>query len=524
METQPTPRFTAGRLVLEKNSRVDLFHSREPNRAMTLLSSMIRFASSCLISFFVIGQIPVWAAKMQTMADLYGKEATYFNKNVERLQEQAWSLYLKAEYTAAAQALDEAAKLLEEDSGTHPRDRANLYVIIGEGGLILGHYAAAKHKFTDVISIARTDPSVGDVVLARCLKDLAAVSLVEERVADADDHISESFRILQRAGLTNSPSYALSLQARALLLMATGRYEDALSNFKWSSRIAEDAFGLTNYISGVNWSFRGVALFKQGDYANALPACQRGVELLQNCLAPDHLVVGQSLSYLALVYQSLGRHDLAFPLLLRNHSLLVKGLGFDHLQVAANLNIAGLAAYRAMQFAEAVKLFEDAYSIQAKVLGKENVPIALTLNNLGLAHQALEKHDKTEWCYNESLRILINTGGVEHPDVSTIMANLALLYHRQLKLEQAHRYYSRSLELALRSLGAEHPNVATGVENYPLFLMDLGSFDLGIQAYEAMFTYQRPYFVRQLLASTAGDAMDRIRRSFYSQEIFQTVS
>jgi len=215
-----------------------------------------------------------------------------------------------------------------------------------------------------------------------------------------------------------------------------GDYAEATR--QWEAALKEaQGFGAQDPRFAISLNNRAELYRAQGRYGEAEPLFKRSLAIYEKALGPEHPEVATSLNNRAELYRAQGRYGEAEPLYKRSIAIREKALGPEHPDVALSLN--NLAALYGAQghYREAEPLYKRSLAIYEKALGPEHPNVARSLNNLAALYGAQGRHGETEPLYKRSLAIWEKALGPEHPEVALSLNNLAGLYQDQGRYGEA---------------------------------------------------------------------------------------
>jgi tetratricopeptide (TPR) repeat protein len=314
-----------------------------------------------------------------------------------------------------------------------------------------------------------------------------AAAFLTRHVGENLARLPDGFRWarLSRAVLSRSPSNprneGMLASHVALLLLAQGKYAEALAEQRRALTVREKALGPSHPEVAASHSSIGFALARAGQHAEALGEHRRALEMREKVLGPTHPDVAESHSYMGNVLVKLGRYDEA----LAEHRLALtireNALGQTHPLVSTSHNNIGIALGAQGKLEEALAEYRAALAISEKTLGPEHPSIAHRYSNIGIALGELGRYEEALTAFRRALAIQERGLGRDHPDMAMSYHNIGSVLRRQGRHAQAIGELRRALSIREKVLGADHPFVASTHGELGQTFLELHSFAEAIE-------------------------------------------
>jgi tetratricopeptide (TPR) repeat protein len=337
------------------------------------------------------------------------------------------------------EALDEAARRIDQTFAAQPEVRAAVLDTIGETYRKLGRYEEAAPLLREALAIRR-----------RLHGDEHA------DVASSLDHLGR----LQQS--------AFDLDA------AEGLHREALA-------IRRRLFGNEHPLVAASLHEIGILLADRGEYEASGEILREALAMRRRTLGGEHVDIAESLGSLASLLQNVGESEEAEPLFRQALAMQERLLGSDDLMVARTQNSLGLMLQAGGAADEAEALVRQALATRRERLGPEHPDVAESLNHLSIALSAKGDFEGAETVLRELLSLNRQLLGSGHPDVARTLHNLASVLSNKGEYDKAERLYREALEISRIAFGPEHSVVGIALYNLANLLL---SQDEPLQALE----------------------------------------
>ncbi|CAM9752024.1 unnamed protein product [Ectocarpus sp. 6 AP-2014] len=293
----------------------------------------------------------------------------------------------------------------------------------------------------------------------------------------------------QRSLGLDHPDVAAALNNGVELLVALGKYADAMPLIQRSLAIREDTLGVHHPDVAASTNSYAELLKAQGRYDEAALYFERAGKIWENALGPKHPMVATALYNQAGLLETQGKYHEAEELYGQSLAIREQMLGADHPDVAVSLNNMARLLATQDRNEEAEALFERAIAVLEAALGPDHPNVAIVLiNQAGLNHlsfPAQGKYAEAEVLCQRSLKIQESTLGPDHPDVATSLHDTAGLFELQGNYDEAEPLYRRAQTIREKMLGPDHPKVAASLNSLA------GLLTIQCRYKEAEYLYER---------------------------------
>ncbi|CBJ26207.1 NB-ARC and TPR repeat-containing protein [Ectocarpus siliculosus] len=269
----------------------------------------------------------------------------------------------------------------------------------------------------------------------------------------------------QRSLGLDHPDVAASLNNGVELLIALGKYADAMPLVQRSLAIREDTLGVHHPDVAASTNSYAELLKAQGRYDEAALYFERAGKIWENALGPKHPMVATALYNQAELLETQGKYHKAEELYRQSLAIREQMLGADHPDVAVSLNNMARLLATQDRNEEAEALFERAIAVLEAALGPDHPNVAIVLINQAGLLMIQGKYAEAEVLCQRSLKIQESTLGPDHPDVATSLHDTAGLLELQGNYDEAEPLYRRAQTIREKMLGPDHPKVAASLNS-----------------------------------------------------------
>ena len=201
------------------------------------------------------------------------------------------------------------------------------------------------------------------------------IAEAEIRWADAAEHYAEAARLV--------PSFK-HLRQDWDLAWKLGDYARAEMLGAQLEAAAIKEFGQGSHEHGTSLSCRALILNATGQFDQAEPLYREALEIARKTLGEEHPDYATRLNNLAGLLRATGRYEEAEPLYREALEIGRKTLGEGHPQTAGSLNNLAVLLRDTGRYEEAEPLYREALEITRTALGEGHPDYATRLNNLAL--------------------------------------------------------------------------------------------------------------------------------------------
>jgi CHAT domain-containing protein/Tfp pilus assembly protein PilF len=452
------------------------------------------------------------------------------NAEPNDLKKQADDAFARADYPAALEALDKAAKAESARSGDKSVAVARILNRQAVVQLAMGNLpeamgpglkayqirkdaadkAPANDKavaMTAVLDLAESEGCLGQIYLTAGVLD-EGERMLKEALKHRQDKLGEGHLCV-----------ASSENSLGELEIAAGAYGKGMELFRLSlttrrQQLPKDHRDLAQSYDNLASAYRAMALYGHaeefakfalqirkglgpdhpevadslynlgtiakaaGDYATAENYFDDALAIRKK-RQPGSLEEAQSENALGDLFATTGAFDKAEPRLQRALDLRRKKLSADHPQIADSLeNLARL--YQAKgDAAAAEKAFREALAIWEKKFGPDNLAVARGLSSLGGFYVATAKYDDAQKALERARTIREAKLGADHPEVAEAIFNLGHLAYARHNFNAAEPLFQTAVDRQRKKLGRGHVQVALSLSYLAATLVAL---DRGDQA------------------------------------------
>jgi tetratricopeptide (TPR) repeat protein len=320
---------------------------------------------------------------------------------------------------------------------------------------------------------------------AKALNAQALALTEESRPAEAEPLYRRALAIDEASFGPDHPKVATELNNLAQLLKATNRLSEAEPLMHRALAIDEASFGPDHPNVATELNNLAQLLQATNRLLEAEPLMRRALAIDEASFGPDHPNVAIRLNNLALLLKATNRLSEAEPLYRRALAIDEASLGPDHPDVAIDLNNLAQLLQATNRLSEAEPLMRRALAIDEAILGPDHPDVAVDLNNLAQLLQDTNRLSEAEPLMRLALAIDEASFGPDHPNVAIRLNNLAQLLQDTNRLSEAEPLMRRALEIYLQftaATGHEHPHLNMALENYSVFLKEMGRSPAQIRA------------------------------------------
>jgi tetratricopeptide (TPR) repeat protein len=378
-----------------------------------------------------------------------------------------WAL---AEETLACAV--QVADALDGDDAVEVKARA--LAQLGRAQAVLCRYEAAERTQRRARELASSR-------LVRCDVLLASASLDGElgRLAEALEAVEQAHALSETApaGFERDAALAGVLFARATILCALGRFDEADAKFRHAVERAQVVFGersveLAHALNGLGMNCKYCGRFDEAE-----PLYRRAIGIIVAATGTEvHPDIASLYHNLGGLEHARDNYVAAEPHARRSVTLR-RATVPDHPAVA--LDEAALAAILdgLGQRQEAEVLLRSALGTLERAPAAHLHERAVALNNLAALRYRLGDLDEAEALYRRALAIKRELIGGDAPEIASTLNNLAMVLRKRGATEEALAMYAEALRLFRRGLQPTHPSIAKCVRSYARLLRATGRED-----------------------------------------------
>jgi eukaryotic-like serine/threonine-protein kinase len=205
-------------------------------------------------------------------------------------------------------------------------------------------------------------------------------------------------------------SYASVLRAQAKFDDARPRFERGLQTLRAQPGQELQVAGVLNNI--------GVLLVAQGRYQEALDKFREVLTIRERIMGADHPLIGGLLVNIGAMQTHTGKFADALATLQRGRVIMEAKLGGDHPNLAKLINNIGFAHARAGQWQQALPYHRDALAMWERLKQADQIAATATLINLALAERRLGHYDEALAVDRRTLAIYEKAYGTDQPDIA----------------------------------------------------------------------------------------------------------
>ena len=314
-----------------------------------------------------------------------------------------------------AETLDRAARKLEADLASQPRQRARLQATLGETYAALG-------LPRDAIPLLEKSRDY-------CL---ATFGPEHSETLGAANNLAASYRDAGRL------SEALKLQEEVLTL-------------------SRKALGPEHTDTIGSMSTLGLLYREAGRRDEALKLQEETLAFRRKALPPDDRDIGGAIHNLAISYHDAGRRDEALKMFEEALPLYRRAIGPEKPETLRAMSDLSESYKVAGRLEEALKMREELLELFRKVSGPEHPNTLQAKANLAESYNLAGRVEEALRMYEEVLALSLTVNGLEHPETLRTKINLAESYAHAGRQVEALKLREEVLAVRHEKLGPEHP-------------------------------------------------------------------
>ena len=265
----------------------------------------------------------------------HGPKNTANSGPLQALIDSAANLRESGQYDQAAQILNQALTLAEQDRGP---DEMLLAVTLNQIGILdkyTGQFDDGEQAYQRALAFVEADvkdnySTSAESLLADIYHNLGGLDHARERYAHGEPFARRSVEIRERLFGPNDPSTVADIAALAALLEGQGKYKEAEQLYIRVLADFEQMKGLESYDVAVNLNNLAALYFAEGKLNKAESGYLQTLKIKEKLLGQDHPDVGFTLNNLAVLYKTQGKFKNAVLLYRRALDIFEKALSSDH--------------------------------------------------------------------------------------------------------------------------------------------------------------------------------------------------
>lgn len=361
----------------------------------------------------------------------------------------------KSNPVTARDLLDQATGRVKEQLKDEPLVRGAVLETLGMAYSALGAWDPAEPLLRESVALRKGG---SDIDRAESEGNLGAYLYRRGVHAEAEKHLREACRLLERAGRTGDPLFAQDLSALAATRKVLGDYRDAAALGERAVSTLERIAPRSETLLEARNELANVLTEGSGDLERARSLHDANLRDLRAMLPPTHPWIGLGLNNLAHAEAELGR----FP--------------------------ASAAHYA------------EALALQRRIYEGPHPDTALTLHNFAEMKRSAADLEGAEALSREALAMRRKILPPEHPDLAISLNNLGVLLRQRGDLPAAELAFQEALAITTKAFGPDHVDVALAKRNLALVLRDRGDYDPALALLREAVTKDRKTFLTPSLA------------------------
>jgi tetratricopeptide (TPR) repeat protein len=312
------------------------------------------------------------------------------------------------------EALDRAAKRIDDQFKNHPLQEVAVRTAIGNGLIAVGEPERAVSHFQKCVELARATLGPG-----------------------------------HQNTLHSMNSLAIAYNKAGKVHLALPLYEETLKRRK--AKLGPDHRDTLGSMNNLAVAYAGA-----GQRDQALLLSEETLRLMKAKLRPDDPFTLNAMLNLANRYRDDGKLDQAVPLFEETLKLRKAKLGTYHPETLTSLYNLEFAYRKAGKLDQALTLQEKTAELMKAELGPEHRETLKLMDNLALVYRASGKLDQAQSLFSESVKLRRATQGPNHPDTLRSMHHLADTLVRAKNYTEAEVLYRDALS-QVRPLSSNTP-------------------------------------------------------------------
>jgi len=340
----------------------------------------------------------------------------------------------KSNPVTARDLLDQATGRVKDQLRDEPLVRGAVLETLGMAYSALGAWDPAEPLLREAVALRKGG---SDIDRAESEGNLGAYLYRRGVHAEAEKHLREACRLLERAGRTDDPLFAQDLSALAATRKVLGDYRDAAALGERAVATLDRIAPRSETLLEARNELANVLTEGSGDLERARSLHDANLRDLRAMLPPTHPWIGLGLNNLAHAEAELGRFQASAAHYTEALALQRRIYEGSHPDTALTLHNFAEMKRSAADLEGAEALSREALAMRRKILPPEHPDLAISLNNLGVLLR--QRHDlyAAESAFREALAITTKAFGPDHVDVILAKRNLALVFRDRGEYDQA---------------------------------------------------------------------------------------
>jgi CHAT domain-containing protein/tetratricopeptide (TPR) repeat protein len=320
------------------------------------------------------------------------------------------------------------------------------------------NYKLAEMYFDSARIYLENEGLTNEIIYLRALTSLGLVNLTQAKTSKADEYITKTLEMSEKAVGKISAPYIANLNNFAKLHQVLGNYNEAEIEFNEAIALNEKLFG-DGMQKAILLNNKAMLLQTVGRYDEA-------AELMQAAMASSSKGPKKTFqsfdnrkfqANLAFIYQLSGKYTEAEKQFLEIKKVFETRKQTGNAEYAGLLNQMGILYIQMGKPEKVEELLKKSKAIYKERYTEENIYYAKVTNDLGNFYRMNGRYEDAEKQLNKALNIRETLLGIKHPDYVRTQENLAILYWKTNKLEHAYMTYRDVMDKTIEFINLYFP-------------------------------------------------------------------
>jgi len=358
------------------------------------------------------------------------------------------------------EVLDQAAAELDQQVGDDPATLGAVHDVLGRGYMGLNLLDAAEGHFNKALELRRGVFGERSAAYAATLHQLGLLAWKQKKKSAWRQRLMEAYEIRRSLYGDEHAEVAESLDALARRFSNANEMKDAERMHREAlairRKLGTGELSIAESLSGL-----GVLLVASGRYEEAEPQLREALEIQRRALGPDRYEVAQTLTELAEIYWYWGQYEKAEAANREQVKILRRLFPQGSVDLAFALSDLGGALELRGEFREAEGLLREAIDMERR-MGEEPNP-TLTTNNYSKFLRAQGRYDEAEPLARSVYHWWGGDASEANRGKGYACQHLGLILLEEGKVDEADRLFREAEENWRTLFGETHPRLAVAL-------------------------------------------------------------
>jgi len=320
-------------------------------------------------------------------------------------------------------------------------------------------YKLAEVTFINVKGFMEQSGLTNELSYLRCISNLGLVCLVKGQNDDAATYLNFALENSEKMLGKKSAAYAANLNNIAKLNQLLGKFNEAEQQFGESHNLLVSMFGKNSMQNAIVTNNKAMLYMAMGRNDQAVSLMKEAIAASE--AAPKKAFQGKKSfdsrkfqSNLALVYQISGQYAESEATFLAIKKVFESRKQVNNPEYGGLLNQLGILYIQMGKNDQVEALLKKAADVYKKKFTEDNASFAKTQNDLGVFYRMQSRYPEAEAASLKALNIRIKVLGTDHPDYVKSVENVGLVYWKKGDHAKAYTYLKEGLDKSLNFINS----------------------------------------------------------------------